>query len=715
MTTDKITLDKTRPDIAEELEHLNYVKATIIDNMKEMASQKRLNADYLVEYRKQMIEENKFDEDKPLNAFDHEMFAKEESYKSIVKRINELQDLLSSPYFGKISFRDEMKGKTGRDEEIYIGKFGFIDEINYDPLIIDWRAPVAALFYNGSVGKASYKTPLGEQMAEILRRRQFIIKHSELIGMFDTNFEVRDEILQFVLSSSASEKLKEVIMTIQKEQDSIIRLPRDGTVVVNGVAGSGKTTIALHRVAYLLYNYRKQLEDKVLILGPNNIFMEYISQVLPSLGEKGVRQNTLTDFILELLDEKIDILPQEDFIEAIAQGDRELYEDTRLKRSPGYLDSLERYYDSLEKTMYEARDIKFLDRILMTKEEMADDLSDSKSFLPLIRRALKVKRTIINRMRLVRNEKLREINKRNKNIGQSVDDGELLTEAAGMSRRDQIRELIEQVIEFRSEIRYLGRGNAVELYLRQNTLRILTHEDLIPMLYLKHKLSGVKLDATIKYLVIDEAQDYSINYFKVLKDITGCHDWTIVGDINQRLIKYDDGESFLHCGDVLGHVTQFDLTRSYRSTDEIVTHANTYISEAFDVESLRHGDEVRVCRASSLDDAAALVKQAYGDFLDQGMETMAIITRDFDSAELLNEALKNEINYKFIKNEDGVYSSNTLLLSAFLSKGLEFDGVILVDTKPNAPTPDLIKYIMSTRALHKLCVINVDAGASNPN
>lgn len=286
MTTDKITLDKTRPDIAEELEHLNYVKATIIDNMKEMASQKRLNADYLVEYRKQMIEENKFDEDKPLNAFDHEMFAKEESYKSIVKRINELQDLLSSPYFGKISFRDEMKGKTGRDEEIYIGKFGFIDEINYDPLIIDWRAPVAALFYNGSVGKASYKTPLGEQMAEILRRRQFIIKHSELIGMFDTNFEVRDEILQFVLSSSASEKLKEVIMTIQKEQDSIIRLPRDGTVVVNGVAGSGKTTIALHRVAYLLYNYRKQLEDKVLILGPNNIFMEYISQVLPSLGKK---------------------------------------------------------------------------------------------------------------------------------------------------------------------------------------------------------------------------------------------------------------------------------------------------------------------------------------------------------------------------------------------------------------------------------------------
>jgi len=705
LTKEKSNLDITRPDVAREISHLGYVEETILDNMKDLASQRKLISEYLVDYRKQMIEENKFDEDKPLDAFDHEMFAKEESYKSVIKRINELEDLLGSPYFGKITFRDIIKGKPGSDEEIYIGKFGFINDKSYDPLIIDWRAPVASLFYNGSVGSASYKTPQGLQEADITNRRQFIIKNSKMLGMFDTDVEVRDEILQYVLSGPSSEKLKDIIMTIQKEQDHIIRLPKDGAVIVNGVAGSGKTTIALHRIAYLLYNFRKQVEDKILILGPNNIFMEYISQVLPSLGEKGVRQNTLNDFIMELLGEEIEVLSQEDFIESIAQGDTELYEDAKLKRSTEYLESIERYYRSLEENLYEAKDIVFLGKTIMTKEEMKHDLSDKTSFLPLIRRGMRVKRTIINRMKTVRNERLQEINRKNKDIEKKVDSGEVLTEDQYISRREAIRQLVEKVIEFRDEIRYLGKGDPVELYRRQNTFRILTHEDLIPMLYLKKKLSGIKLSHPIKYIVIDEAQDYSLNYIAVLKEVTGCKDWTIVGDINQRLIRYDD-ESFLDSEKILDNTSKFNLLRSYRSTNQIVEHAGTYLEDDFNVESLRQGDEVEILRTSSIEETVEEIINVYSSFMDRDLETIAIITRDFDQAELLNEALKGRLNFKFIKNEDGVYSSNTLLLSAYLSKGLEFDGVILVDSKPETEKPDLIKYIMSTRALHDLTVIN---------
>lgn len=702
MSKEHLELDRSRPAVIEEIDHLASVTNTLDRSIRELAGQKKNLSDYLVEYRKQMIEENKFDEDKPLDAFDHEMFAKEENYKTVLRRINELQDLIDTPYFGKITFsEDEIT------DEIYIGKYGFIDEANYEPLIIDWRAPIATLFYHGGLGQATYNTPNGKSIAQIKNRRQFIIRASKLLGMFDAEVEVRDEILQYVLSSNANEKLKDIIMTIQHEQDEIIRYQPQGVAVVNGVAGSGKTTIALHRVAWLLYNYRKKLEDKVLILGPNNIFMEYISQVLPTLGETGVRQNTLTDFVTDLLDERnLDILPQEDFLEAIAQGDQELFNDAEYKRSPEALASLDRYIKSLEKDMYRTEDIKFLGETLMTGREMTEALTKDFAHMSLMHRALRIKRIIINRMRAVRNERLRQIERRYKDTMKKLETGQTFMEDTTISRWQEIRNLVNQVIDFRSEITYLGKGNIRELYMRQNTMRILTHEDLIPMLYFKYKLEGIRLPFEVRYLVIDEAQDLSLNHFKILQEITGCSNATIVGDLNQRLISWND-PGFLEVDQVYDHVVHFNLNKSYRSTDEIVKYSDTFLQHGSS-ESLRHGDPVTVVSTKDLPSSVALIKEQYTKMKADGMESIAIITRDIDTATDLNNLLRNEIYYKFIRTQDGVYSSNTLLLSAFLAKGLEFDGVILVDTKPDRPKPDLVKYIMSTRALHQLYVIETD-------
>lgn len=699
MAKENMELDQNKSEVREEISHLMSVTGILDQTIQQLAGQKRNLSEYLVDYRRQMIEENKFDEDKPMDAFDHEMFAKEESYKSVLRRINELQDLVDSPYFGKITLAEE-----GAEEEIYIGKYGFIDQESYEPVIIDWRAPIASLFYHGGLGRAQYKTPSGTTSAEILNRRQFIIRGSKLLGMFDSEVEVRDEILQYVLSSNAGEKMKDIIMTIQREQDEIIRHQPQGVAVVNGVAGSGKTTIALHRVAWLLYNYREKLENRVLILGPNNIFMEYISQVLPTLGETGVRHNTLVDFVLELLEEtELDVLSQEDFLEAIDQGDAELLQDAEHKRSTEYLKDLDRYIEDLERTLYPAKDIEFLGKTLMTEGEMKKAMLSDFSHMPLMARALRIKRVLISRMREVRNDRMRAIDRTYRSILKRVESGEIVQSDAESSRYDQIRRLVQEVMAFRGEITYLGKGSIRELYMRQNTMRILTQEDLIPMLYLKQKLKGVKLGYDIRHLVIDEAQDLSINHFRVLKDITGCINATVVGDMNQRLVSWS-GKGFLDLDEVFDEVQIFNLNKSYRSTDEIIRYADGLI-QTQGSRSLRHGDPVTIETTGDLRNTVPRIKEQYSAMKDAGLESIAIITRNLDTAKELNDLLKDDLYYKFIRNEDGVYSANTLLLSAFLAKGLEFDGVIMVDTGRDKKNPDLIKYIMSTRALHRLHVI----------
>lgn len=703
MSKTNLELDLTRPEVQAEVQHLENVINRLSQTIMDLAGQKKNLTEHLVDYRKQMIEENKFDEDKPLDAFDHEMFAREESYKSVLRRINEMQDLMDSPYFGKITF-SEGEG----EEEIYVGKFGYIDEKLYEPIIIDWRAPIATLFYHGGLGQVIYESPAGENKADILARRQFIIKASKLLGMFDSEVEIRDEILQYVLSSNAGEKLKDIIMTIQHEQDEIIRHRPEGVAVVNGVAGSGKTTIALHRVAWLLYNYRKKLEDKVLILGPNNIFMEYISQVLPTLGETSVRQNTLVDFIMDLLDEPhLDLLPQEDFIEAISTGDQELFQDAQYKRSAKCLERMDQVVKNLETSLYKARDLEFLGQTIMSKQEMEQSMTKDFAYMPLMPRAMRIKRVIINRLRNARNEKLYDINKKYQDLENRISAGEVLNEDTSISRWEEIRNLVRQVMEFREQITYLGKGNIRRLYMAQNTMRILTHEDLVPMLYLKNRLEGIKLGFEVRYLIIDEAQDLSLNHFKVLKDITKCHNATIVGDLNQRLIQWDEA-GFLQLEEIYNDVTTFQLNKSYRSTDEIVKYADGFL-KGTSAESLRSGDPVEVEETKNLKTAAVLIKERYEQMKKDGVESIAIITRNLDTAQDLNNLLKDEIYYKFIRTQDGIYSTNTLLLSAFLAKGLEFDGVIMVDTHRDREKPDLVKYIMSTRALHRLHVIETTA------
>lgn len=671
---------------------IGYIQEEILRNTQK----KRQVYDEIIEYRKGQLDEYRSDEDKQIDYFDHERYVQEESFKSVEKRLTELTELAGTPYFGKVLFRE----KEADEEGIYIGKYGLVDEESYDPLIIDWRAPIASLFYKGSLGRDKYQAPLGDVEVDITKRRQFLIRDAELHGVFDTESDVRDEILLEVLSSNVGKKLKDIIMTIQEEQDKIIRDRREGVVVVNGVAGSGKTTIALHRTAYLLYNHRKLLENKVLILGPNNMFMDYIAQVLPSLGEGGVHNNTFKDLALSLLHYHGPIFMGEDYTEALISGDEELMEDTRKKRSAAFQEALEQQVDITERTYFEFREIRFQEVVLMDAEEMERILLRDFKHMPFFKRAERLKRMLAKRLKDARDVKRLAIDKKYEELRKKMKaSGEDTSEWRNMRRTD-IRRLMAQVSLARDTFREFAQGDYFNAYVPFKTFDFLTEADIAPMLYLKHRLHGVKLPFTVQHLVLDEAQEYSLLHFKALKEITGCTSMTIVGDVNQMILA---GESPMKdLSSVFDQVRPYHLTRSYRSTFEIMDFANRFLKENKIVPLVRNGKPVTEHLEVDLDAAVDLIAQTVENYRRENLDTVGILTRDMETTRQLHRLLRKKINVKLIDSEDALLKGDLYIMPAYFAKGLEFDGVIMAEKASGDAEESLIHYIMATRALHEL-------------
>jgi DNA helicase-2/ATP-dependent DNA helicase PcrA len=691
----QLNLEKEKLELTIKLinkEILNY-----IEKRKDLSQ-------YIQDYRKNVLDEYRDDEDKVIEYFDHERFVKEEAFKNIDRRLKELTILLGAPYYGRVDFKEE--GSDGIDS-IYVGRFGMTPQGEYEPAVVDWRAPISALFYTSKLGGNSYTAPAGRMDVDILLKRQFIIKRGQLQGIFDSALDVKDDILQMVLSGNTTSKLRDIIMTIQEEQDNLIRQPKDKTIVVDGVAGSGKTTIALHRIAWLLYNHRDTLQDKVLILGPNSIFMEYIGTVLPSLGEVGVRQTTFVEFAMKILGIS-EIMSFKYYMEKVLSGDKEFIEEISHKASVDYLNELNSFVDKLDKEYFQLEEVKFYDKTVFDIAELTELFTNYYKDMPLFRRSRKVRRIIYNRLKDYRDEEVRRIQKEYSEKISSMSKGELeaFENSLIMKRKFEIREVIAEVMRAKKALQWLKSKDCIEVYKELNGEREFTQDDLAPILYLKVKLEGLKLNEETKHVVIDEAQDYSAVQFLVIKELTKCISMTIVGDSNQRLLPLKGQVPMLLLSEIVPNmnIEHFGLLKSYRSTKEIMEYANKSIEDSRIVPLVRSGEPVVEETAKDQQELLSKIDSALSQLRSKEYENIAVLCRDIEETNRLGTMLKATGYVKVIDSEDIVYTGGVVVIPSYFAKGLEFDAVILVKEKGREKESKL-NYVMATRALHQLQVI----------
>lgn len=689
-------------DFLMEEAHLNDTLNIINEEILSYIEKRKYITEYIIDYRKKVIEEYRDDEDKVLEYFDHEAYVKEEAFKNIDKKLKEYTILKESPYFGKINFIEE----GDSPEEIYIGRFGLTREGTYEPVIVDWRAPIASLFYKGNVGESSYTSPSGEISADILSRKQLVIKNGELKGVFESAIDVKDEILQMVLTSNSSEKLKDIVMTIQEEQDEIIRAPKDKAVVVNGVAGSGKTTIALHRISYLLYNFRKQFGDKVLILGPNDIFMDYINGVLPSLGEDGVDNMTFEAFAIKEIGINEPITEFSYYIEEAMKGNEEALKEYKYKSSFEFVRKLDDSIEEMNENYFSLDSVKFFGEEIVSKDEIRELFNKHYAYMPLFRRSDKIKRILISKIKDKRDEYVWKLNKEIQEKISALTEDELIFEKNNLdfTRRLRIREIVREVINARERLNeWLNNEDTVSIYKKITNTDNLGFMDLAGILYLMIKLNGKKTKKEYKHVVIDEAQDYNYIQFIVLKELTGAKSYTIVGDSNQRLIDTKEVPAMLKLNEILDNVMEFSLNKSYRSTQQIMEYASKFLDEEKIVPLVRSGESVLEEETENIEETIDTITSIIEDYEEEGLESIAVITKKKDELKNLSHRLKEKVKILTFDRNDIIYRGGKVLIPAYFAKGLEFDGAIILED--DTDTPNLVKYIMCTRALHRLSVI----------
>lgn len=695
-------------EFLQEEQNLEYTLNLLSQEILNYIQKRKDVSDYILEYRKKFIEEYRDDEDKVMEYFDHERYVKEEMYRTIDKNLAEFTKLKESPYFGKVNFQD-----NGYAEQIYVGRYGLTPEGNFDAAIVDWRAPVASLFYKGTLGETSYKSPAGEVLVDILARRQIMIKKGKLEGFFDSDIDVKDDILQMILSSNAGEKLKDIVMTIQKEQDEIIREERMKVVVVNGVAGSGKTTIALHRVAYLLYNFREQLGDKVLILGPNDIFIDYIGEVLPTLGESNVNQQTFAHFVINEIGLNEPVIDFTAYLEEVLKGNEEVINEIKYKAGEGFISVLDKKCEGLENSYFNVQAAKFFDEEVVSIEEINDLFENYYKYMPLFRRSKKIKRIITEKLKDKRDELVRNLNAEVKGKLASLTEEQLAIEQNNIEfqRKIRIREIVrELMIQKENLAKWIDNESIVDIYKEFTNTENLSYLDLPAILYLMIKLDGKKSSKEIKHIVIDEAQDYSMLQFIVLKELTGCKSYTIVGDLNQRLIKVEEEPAMLKLKSLFGgFVKNYALNKSYRSTFQIMEYASKLLDQNEIVPFVRKGKfDVEEVEVKDEDDLIDTILETLEDYDDENYDNIAIITKDKEELKKIAPELKKFTKLLAFDREEVIYRGGKVIVPSYYAKGLEFDGVIIVNFDDN--TDDLVKYIMATRALHRLKVVNYRMG-----
>ncbi|MCH3963881.1 MAG: UvrD-helicase domain-containing protein [Clostridium sp.] len=698
--------------------------------------------------------------------YNQELETKEKLYKMTQQHLEKYIESQERPYFGRIDFREYK-----RDEEtFYIGKFGLGDVKDGDEKVIDWRSPLADLYYSGTFGDVFYRAPNGIISGKLSLKRKFLIRYGKLENAFDdavndiilrsSNEEgnaLVDEFLRINLEESVSSRLKDVVATIQKEQNDIIRSEKNTALVVQGSAGSGKTTVALHRLAYILYKYKGKLSgNDILVVAPNKLFLDYISEVLPDLGVNNVNQDTFEDICRKILNIKFKIFTKDQklsyLVEENSEKDRKfVVESSSLRGSILYKNFLDEYVNYMEKEDAKIDDIKVYDYVLFKKEEIIRLYLKDMTNLPINKRKEEIRRyfelkidnkikTILDKIDFSYEYLIARIKKsmddcserRNKFI-QLYNERDAKKKRLRLDARKCFYEYFDKWNGMDTENKYSNFLNDETVFFQiaggkvkktiwkfmrdefnENIKRgILDSDDLASLVYLKFKIEGVDDAFKYKHIVIDEAQDYSKFQFAVLKELTCNNSMTIVGDVGQGIYYYkgiSQWEDLVR--DIFDDNFKYvEITQSYRSTIEIIEFANEVLK--FQENSLkpatpilRHGEKPKLVQFKTNREFGEQLDKIVEHVYSRNKKSIAVIGKDHNQCKKIRDYLRKYSKYKWtlIKDNDKNLKLDFVIIPSYMTKGLEFDCTVIYNCdEKNYGCYELDKkilYVALTRALH---------------
>jgi len=713
------TLNVLKRELQRAIETSNFRKVNLINVRKQMwenSSHSSLDFDKLIETNQYLSEVNN----------------QTTAYENVLALSKKYQQMLDSPYFGRFDFVED---GFDNPEKIYMGIHNLTDPNTHIILVHDWRAPICSIFYQFEPGNAWYMCPNGKISGKVILKRQYKIKNSKLEYFFDCSVPINDSILQQALSQNTSPKMRTIVETIQKEQDTIIRNTDSHLVIVQGVAGSGKTSVALHRTAFLVY---KELESAIkhkdiLIISPNRIFSNYISNVLPDLGEKNVEQIIFDEFAASALEQKFHIHKRNEMIESLLRS-RSSWQ-TLLKKSALQFKGSATFTHMLDKLVHyfikhilNFQDVYYNGKTLITRQYLKNMLLNSKLNLPLAKKLEKMESFILDKLHAKRKNRLAKLQKfveqfpihqfEVKQVARllSLKESKAVLNSIYKYTRVNFYDIYCLLFLNPDIFKHISNG----LVLPDNINDIIMdtakaikngqilYEDLSAILYLKYKIEGCQEFENIKHVIIDEGQDYSVLQYNIFKMIFKNADFTILSDINQSIELSVNKSLYNDIIDILAkkNPIKIFLNKSYRTSFEIFSLSQHVLGKKTNsVVFKRHEDDPFIVCLNTTQEIDMEIISQVNCLFDKGYESIAILCKTAAESKELHDRLSNKLDISLMIDNTSLLTHGTIIMPIYMSKGLEFDAVIIYNVSDSNFSTGLdqrLLYIACTRALHKL-------------
>ncbi len=661
----------SKEEILKEKKKLHDVLERVDKEIKDSSNDLFLKEEELINFRRLNYEDKSSFDSAEFNQVmtqdeleARRVLAKRKYYKSLI-------NIKDKPYFASFLYKDS----DDNTYNIYMS-LTYLKDDNYDNILYDWRSPICSLFYDYEVGPCKYRVDDYIHKGSLLSKRQYIIENRNLLSVFDNSLNIDDELLQKVIATTDNEKMKNIVNTIQSEQNKIIRNLDDHNLIVQGIAGSGKTSVALHRIAFLLYRINNLSSNNVLIFSPNKIFSEYISNVLPELGEANTLETTFSDYLSYFLKEYKNIESFPSFISKYYKGDKSNVDIIKYKQSKEIIKDLDNYINAFINNFRVTNNIE-LDKINeVSRDELNYLLKDKYSRFPLVERIDEVSKYL-----------------------------SLKYYGTPGKRKGPIRKLIKDNVNVTLNIKDIYKdffnSSYAKYKLEIKNTKIISYDDALLVSYLKGKLFGFPYNNYIKQVVIDEAQDYNYLQYVIIKEMFKKADFTILGDINQNINPYYKYDTLEELKEIFTDSNYLELLKTYRSTKEIIEYTNKILNLDY-VNAIKKSNNKNVLIRKPKNSKESLLIDIKN--LTNTYKSLAIITKEDKEAESIYGLLKDDLKISLLCEESKTFIKDLVVVPSYIAKGLEFDSVIIIDNDETFKMNKYLYYVACTRAREELII-----------